>query len=172
MNITDYFQNKEKLEKKYDFFIYKKQLVKSKNRQNLVQAHIKKAEHNIKVLNQLTSEFNDWKIVSIYYALYHSCLALLANKNFSSKNHTATLLFIIKHYSQVKNEELKLIEELQIKEQDAIFYTDLKQERHNANYSTNLLFDDEQIRTNLKKTILFLNKVKEIIETNKGETLK
>jgi uncharacterized protein (UPF0332 family) len=94
-------------------------------------------------------------------------LALLANKNFISKNHTATLIFLIKHYSEISNDELELIEELQIKEQDAIFYTEIKQERHNANYSTNLFFNDEQINTNLKKTILFLNKVKDIINNEK-----
>jgi hypothetical protein len=60
MNIKKYFQDKTELEKEYQFFISKKQIIKKENTKNLVEAHIKKAEHNLKVLNQLTSEFNDW----------------------------------------------------------------------------------------------------------------
>lgn len=164
--INELLNNKIKLQEKYLQFIKQKQIIQKNNTTNLIEAHVKKAEHNLKVLTQLTSEFNDWKIISLYYALYHSCLALLANKSFVSKNHTATLVFIIKHYIEINKEEIDLIEELQVKEQDAIFYTELKNKRHEANYSTNLFFDDEQIESILKKTILFLNKVKDILKSN------
>lgn len=115
------------------------------------------------MINSLSDEFNDWKIIAFYYALYHLCLALLANKNFISKNHTATLIFIIKHYCEIKYEEIELIEQLQIKEEDANFYTYLKEKRHNANYSTNLLYDNYEIEEIRNSTISFLNKVKNIL---------
>lgn len=164
MNIQYYFQNREELEKKYNFFVEKRQLIEKENAKNLIGAHVSKAEHNLKMLDLLTDEFNDWKIISLYYVLYHSCLALLAKKNYVSKNHTATLLFVIKYYSQIDNEDLNLIEELQVKEEDAKFYTRLKVERHNANYSTNLFFDNEKIISLKRETIRFLNKVKGMVE--------
>jgi len=161
--INKYFKNKELLEKDYSFYLKNHQIISKECSENLISAHIHKAEHNLKLLEQLSSEFNDWKIVSIYYSLYHACLALVANKNFVSKNHTATLIFLIKHYSELNKTELKLISELQIKEQDAIFYTELKNSRHNASYSTNLFFNDNDIVEFKNKTIIFLTKVKEII---------
>lgn len=163
MNISYYFNNPEDLDKQYAFFITKKQLLKKDNTFNLINAHIVKAEHNLKMLTLLTDEFNDWKIISLYYAVYHSCLALLAKKGYVSKNHTATLLFLLKNYSQINKSDLILISELQIKEEDAKFYTELKKERHNVSYATNLFFDKEQIVVLKNKTIKFLNKVKEIL---------
>ncbi len=164
MNIKYYLKNQDKLEEKYLFFINKKLLLKIEPSTILIEARIKKAEHNLKMLNQLDNEFNDWKIISLYYSLYHSSLALLAKEGYSSKNHTATLIFLLKKYTQITDKEINLIDELQLKEEDAKFYTSLKQERHNANYSTNLFYDDKKILKLKKKTIQFLNKVKEIIK--------
>ena len=165
VNLEYYLKNKEKLNEKYEFFIIKNQLMKIDFSQNLIDAHIDKAEHNLKLLINLNSEFNDWKIISLYYALYHSCLALLAKKNYVSKNHTATLIFILKNYTQIEANDISLIDELQLKEEDAKFYTFLKQERHNANYSTTTFYNNDNIEYFRKKTIKFLNKVKIILQT-------
>jgi uncharacterized protein (UPF0332 family) len=166
MNIKYYLNNKEKILESYDFFIKKEQLNKIIKNRKLIQAHIKKAEHNLGILKQLNEDYNDWKIIGLYYCLYHSCLALLANKGYSSKNHTATLIFLLQEYSQITNEEINLIEELQIKEEDAKFYTQLKQERHNANYSTDIFYDNEKIEEVRIKTVTFLNKVRGILKLN------
>ncbi len=166
MNIKYYLENKEKLNKKYKFFIEKKQLIKIKENKNLILAHIKKAEHNLKLISKLDSEFNDWKIISLYYCLYHSSLALLINKGYISKNHNATLIFLIINYTQINNDEIKLINELQLKEEDAKFYSTLKNERENANYSSNIIFDNDTIIHLKKRTIEFLNKVKIILKLN------
>ena len=116
--------------------------------------------------NHLTEEFSDWKIISLYYALYHGFLALVSYKGFVSKNHTATIIFIIKHYSDFNKDELSFLEELQIKEEDAKFYAQLKEQRHNANYSTSLSYDTDKINNLKTKTIQLLNKVKEILHKN------
>lgn len=166
MKINEYFKNKEELENSYEFYIRKKQIIKYDNAKTLVNAHLKKADHNLKLFNNLTDEFNDWKIISLYYALYHGCLALVSNKNFVSKNHTATIIFIIKYYSEFSKDELSLIEELQIKEEDAKLYTQLKKERHNANYSTSLSYDIQNINNLKTKTIQLLNKIKTILTSN------
>lgn len=166
MNIKYYLNNKDKIQESYNFFIRKEQLTKITTNKKLIQAHIKKAEHNLGILKQLNEDYNDWKIIGLYYCLYHSCLALLANKGYSSKNHTATLIFLLKEYSQITNEEINLIEELQIKDEDAKFYTQLKQERHNANYSTDIFYDHKKIEEVRIKTVTFLNKVRGILKLN------
>lgn len=164
MNIKHYLGNKEKIQESYDFFIQKEQLTQISPQKNLIQAHISKSQHNLAVLKQLTDDFNDWKIIALYYSLYHSCLALLVHKGYTSKNHTATLIFLLTHYSQITNEEISLIEELQIKDEDAKFYTQLKQDRHNASYSTETFFNAQKVEEIRIKTITFLNKVKEILQ--------
>ena len=74
--------------------------------EDLVVAHLEKAKHNLLFFekNIGDSQFNDWLIVTLYYALYHAVLALISKKGYSSKNHTASLVFLIKHYSQLKED--------------------------------------------------------------------
>ena len=143
MNIDYYFGNKTKLEKQIDFFIEKKQLRKINENKSLIIAHIEKAKHNMAFfdINENKSQFNDWLIVTLYYALYHSALALVVNKNYISKNHSATILFLMKHYV-ISREEIRLIEDLSIGKEDAELYTELKNDRHNASYSTKILIND------------------------------
>lgn len=164
-NLKEYFENKEKLDLDLNFHISKGNISKADFAKNLVKAHIEKAKHNLDLTNILKDKqgFNDWIVISFYYALYHASLALLANKGFLSKNHTATLLFLIKNYS-FNYEEIRLIEDLSITKSDVEFYVDLKKERHNASYSTNILFSDEKMKELKIKTIDFLNKCEAILE--------
>ena len=80
--------------------------MKISNNPELVNSHIKKARHNLEFfkLNKEYSKFNDWLIVTLYYSLYHSALALITNKNYSSKNHYATIIVLIKEYRHSKSE--------------------------------------------------------------------
>lgn len=164
-NLKEYFENKEKLDLELNFHISKGNISKADFAKKLVKAHIKKAKHNLELTNILKDKqgFNDWIVISIYYTLYHASLSLLANKGFLSKNNTATLLFLIKNYS-FNYEEIKLVEDLSIKKSDAEFYADLKKERHDARYSTNILFSNEKMNELKIKTIDFLNKCEAILE--------
>ena len=98
-----------------------------------------------------TSKFNDWILISLYYSLYHTFLALVQNKGYSSKNHNATIVFILKHYVQIEINELKLLEKLYISEEDAKFYMNLKETRKKANYSTELNFENSNIDELIEK---------------------
>src|SRR3989344_9313507 len=126
MNIDKLFSDTEYLEKEIHFFITKKQLKKTSNNIELVNSHLKKARHNLEFykLNKGHTKFNDWLIVTLYYSLYHSALALITNKNYSSKNHYATILILIKEYSITKD-EARLLDELSINKEDAELYTNL-----------------------------------------------
>ena len=164
MNFKKYYKNKRELDNKIKFYESKRQLVK-KDSKSLIQAHIDKAKHNLEFFdkNKDDSKFNDWLIVTLYYALYHCALALVANKDYNSKNHTATLLFLIKHYS-ISKEEIEFIDELSINKEDAEFYTSLKEDRHSASYSTSNFFDDEKVKDYRSKVNDFLQKTIEILE--------
>ena len=89
MNINKLFLDKNYLENQIEFFIENKQIKRIEPNPELVQSHIQKAKHNLGFfkLNKVHEKYKDWQIVALYYALYHASLALITNKNYSSKNH-------------------------------------------------------------------------------------
>ncbi len=165
MNIDNLFSDKQYLEKELNFFITKKHIKIIQKNKELVQSHIKKARHNLEFfkLNKQHSKFNDWLIVTLYYALYHSALALITNKNYSSKNHYATILILIKEYAITKD-EAKLLNDLSINKEDAELYTTLKDDRHDASYATNIKFNNEIIIDYESRVLDFINKAEELLE--------
>jgi len=164
MDINRLFEDKNYLEKEIEIFINKKHIKIIKPNKELIESHLKKARHNLEFykLNKQHNKFNDWLIVTLYYSLYHSALALITNKNYASKNHYATILILIKEYSITKD-EAKLLNELSINKDDAELYTSLKDDRHDASYQTNIKFDDKTIIYYENKVLEFINKTEELI---------
>ena len=83
MNIDKLFLEREFLEKEIEYFTNRKQIRIIEKNKELVNSHIKKAKHNLAFfrLNKEHHKFNDWLIVTLYYALYHCALALIVNRN-------------------------------------------------------------------------------------------
>ena len=164
MDIDKLFLDEVRLGREIDFFIAKRQIKIVEENKELVESHIRKARHNLEFfkLNKNRGEFNDWLVVTLYYSLYHSALALVTNKNYSSKNHYATILILIKEYSITKD-EAELINELSINKNDAELYTNLKEDRHNASYATKIKFSHGKIEDYEGKVKDFINKAEEII---------
>src|SRR3989344_1035932 len=167
MNIDKLFSDKQHLEKELNFFISKKHIKIIQENKELARSHIKKARHNIEFykLNKHYNKFNDWLIVTLYYALYHSALALITNKNYSSKNHYATILILIKEYSITKD-EAELLNELSVSKEDAELYTSLKEDRHDASYSTNTKFSQDKVDDYESRVLDFINKAESILWGN------
>lgn len=165
MGINRLFSNKKLLDNKYDFFLKKGLIVNIGETEDLVVAHLEKAKHNMLFFekNFNDSQFNDWLIVTLYYALYHAVLALIVKKGYSSKNHTASLVFLIKHYSQFK-EDILLVQELSIRKEDAELYTKLKEDRHKASYESKVNFTNKNIDDYEKKVKDFIQKTEELIQ--------
>ena len=165
MDIDRLFENKDYLEKELKFFINKKHIKIIDKNPELVQSHLKKARHNLEFyqLNKKYNQFNDWLIVTLYYSLYHSALALITNKNYTSKNHYATILILIKEYGITK-EEAELLNDLSISKQDAELYTQLKDDRHDASYQTDIKFNNQKIKKYEDKVLEFINKTEELIQ--------
>src|SRR3989339_495989 len=113
-------------------------------------------------------EFNDWAIVSAYYSIYHASLALCALKGYSTKDHLATLLILIKEFykKQLDKEEIEMVSKTTIEKGEVLYYIEAKSKRTKASYSTKILFDEKEAEILQKKAIGFVNKVKEIIDSN------
>ncbi len=146
------------------FFTTKKQIKTIPQNKELVISHLTKARHNLEFyqLNKGYHKFNDWLIVALYYSLYHSALALITNKNYSSKNHYATILILIQEYSITKD-EARLLNELSINKEDAELYTNLKEDRHNASYATDIKFTQETIDNYESRVLDFINKTEDLL---------
>jgi len=165
--VMNWLKNKADLDKSYRDYIDRRIIQKVPPSTNLVKAHIEKSDHNLEFSYFLFTQdkFLDWIVVGLYYAVYHASLALLASKGFSSKDHTATLCFLIKHYSEFSEEDIKLYYDLLITQEEIQFYTTLKRERQKASYSTAKAFDEETVKELREKAIGFINKVKTILES-------
>ena len=165
MNIDKLFEDKKLLEEKYTFFLKKGLLVNIGNNEDLVVAHLEKAKHNMLFFEKNIDDlqFNDWLIVTLYYALYHAVLALIVKKGYSSKNHTASLVFLIKNYSQLK-EDIFLVHELSIKKEDVELYTKLKEDRHKASYESKVNFTSKNIHDYKQKVKDFIQKAEELVQ--------
>jgi uncharacterized protein (UPF0332 family) len=165
MNIDRLFSDRDYLEKEITFFMSKKHIKKIDRNLELIQSHLKKARHNLEFykMNKKQHVFNDWLIVILYYSLYHTALALITNKNYSSKNHYGTILILIKEYG-ITREEAELIDELSISKRDAELYTQLKEDRHDASYATTIRFGNQAVSRYENDILEFINKAEELLQ--------
>jgi uncharacterized protein (UPF0332 family) len=166
MKIEKYFENEKLIEKEIKRYEREGSIRKTIFGEQLCKAHIEKANHNLEYVKYISKneKFNDWQVIGLYYSVYHAALAMVSKKEYSVKNHRATILLIIREYTQITKEEIKLIEELKLENEDVKIYTELKEEREKASYSTNVEFRNEKVKELKTKTIKFVNKAKEIIE--------
>ena len=163
MKIEEIMKDKAKLDEVYNLYIKRKLILKKPS--DLSKAHIAKSNSNMEFVNFLleNNKFPDWCVVGLYYSVYHASLALLSKKGYASKDHNATLCFLIKNFSEFSKEEIELIDNLQIKRDEIEFYSGLKEERGKASYSTSLLFNRNMIIDFKEKSIILINKMKAIL---------
>ncbi|MFP4656109.1 MAG: hypothetical protein ACLFNK_00850 [Candidatus Woesearchaeota archaeon] len=89
-----------------------------------IKGHLLKADHNLRFVEFISKEpFQDWALTGCYYSCYHSALALIQTKGYTSKNHLATLCVIIKDFYE-KELSKKDVEKLRI--QFAMFVNKIK----------------------------------------------
>lgn len=151
-------------------YLKSKKIKLEKEREDLVQGHLEKADHNLKFVKSTLElkEFNDWAIVSAYYSIYHASLALCALRGYSTKDHSATLIILIKEFYKkpLTKEEIETIGSLTIEKEEVLYYIEARTKRTKASYSTQKIFDKSEAETLRLKAINFVNKVKEIISNS------
>lgn len=164
-----WLENEERRQKDFEKYLKSKKIKAEAEIKELVEGHINKSDHNLKFV-KLTlelKEFNDWAIVSAYYSIYHASLALCALKGYSTKDHLATLLILIKEFYKkgLDKDEIEMVSKTTLEKEQVLYYIEAKAERKKASYSTKILFDEKEAEILQKKAISFVNKVKEIIDS-------
>jgi len=163
-----WLENLERRERDFQRYLRSKKIKREGEIKELVQGHIDKADHNLKFVRLALGlkEFNDWAIVSAYYSIYHASLALCALKGYSTKDHLATLLILIKDFYQkeLNREEIEMVSRITIKKEEILYYIEAKTERKKASYSTKILFDGKDAENLQGKAVGFVNRVKSILD--------
>lgn len=157
-------ENKKLVEEKIKEFELK-QIIEHKHSLEETKGHMQKAEHNLEFVKDTSSiKYSDWAITGCYYACYHAALALILTKGYFSKNHQATLYILIKEFykKEMTKEEIETLS-LLLKYQDVLFYVESKNKREDATYSTKIKFTPSEVEMLRVKAILFVSKVKTII---------
>lgn len=162
--------SKKEVENSFEFYLHKQQINPEKETEFLSKSHLKKAEENLKFTNFLKNnkKFYDWIIVGSYYTIYHSALALITKRGFSSKNHLATLCTLIKFYyfpdNKLTKQDIELVSKSNLEKEEISYFAYAKSKRETASYGISEEFNKQEAEDLLKKAIEFLNKTREILE--------
>ncbi len=162
-----WLEDEKKRDSDFRNYLRFKKIKLEKEKDELVTGHLEKADHNLKFVKATLdlNEFNDWAIVSSYYAIYHASLSLCALKGYSTKDHNATLLILINEFfgKKLSEEDIKTVSASAIEKEDVLYYVDARAERKKASYATKQVFEKSDAEILSLKAINFVNKVKEII---------
>lgn len=129
--------------------------------------HITKAEHNVEVAIYLyDGGYTDWCSSSLFYAIYHCFLAILAKFGYESRNQECTFAligsFIDDKKINVKREELEKVSLLNAdSHQESPTAVSIREEYQ---YSTKVSLENNEYNQLLKLAKNILDKAKEIIE--------
>ncbi len=153
------------VEQKITELLEKKLLLKQDVDKEEVKGHLLKAEHNLRFIAFISKEqFQDWALTGCYYSCYHSALALIQTKGYTSKNHLATLCIIIKEFykKELSKEDIEMLSSF-LDYEDVLFYVETKNKREAATYSTKTAFDKRDVEKLRMQATMFVNKIKDIL---------
>jgi len=164
--LNELIKNRNLIEKRISFYLKKKILTGQPIIKSEIAGHLEKAKHNLEFVNSsFKNGFLDWTITGCYYAVYHAVLSLILFKGYSSKNHDASLCILIKeYYKEISLEEVELINNLFLNYNDLLFYVKSKEQREIASYSGRIIFDKENVKGVISRTIDFVNKCEGLLE--------
>lgn len=172
-----WIKNKEECKFWLDNYIQKKILKKGYDDSRL---HLRRTDHNLIFANWIIEKhkeeipevfgeetFYDWVISIYYYAIYHSALALMSKEGFTSKNHSATLCFLIFHHYHLQKalakEDVELIVSSLDREDIEAIGTS-KELREKACYDIHESFEKQLARNIQEQAIDFVNKIKSLLK--------
>ena len=170
---------KDKRDCKFWLDKYKKNKILQKKK-NESRLYIRKTDHNLNLANWILEKhedkipevfgeetFYDWIINIYYYAIYHAALSLISNDGYSSRNHSATLCFVIyRHYhlkKTLKEEDVELVAN-SLEEKDIETLGSSKELRERASYSVHENFEKKLAEETKEQAVEFINKIKSMLE--------
>lgn len=156
---------------------YIKRGVLRKNKDEF-RLYLKKTDHNLNFANWIFEKhkekleifgednYYDWIINIYYYAIYHAALALLSKESYESKNHSATLCFLIYYHYHLQKaldkEDVELVASSLNKEDIETIGTS-KELREKACYDIHESFEQKLANQIKEQAINFVNKIKELL---------
>lgn len=160
-----------------DIYLRKNILKKSSDDSRL---HLGRADHNLTFANWIIEKhkdeipevfggdnFYDWAISIYYYAIYHAALALMSKEGYTSKNHSATLAFLIyRHYHSQKaleKEEVELIAS-SLGREDIETLGASKELREKACYNVHESFERKLAEQIQEQAVDFANKIRMLMK--------
>ncbi len=174
-----WIENNEECKKAFEAYLEEGTIKEEEEKENLTKSHLKKTDYNLDFINNLLKQkkFYGWAIVGCYYAIYHASLALLSAKGHSSKNHLATLCALIYFYcnkpekgeedeeeKRLGKEDIELVAKSSLDKEEVTYFVEAKNKRETASYGISEEFSKDEAEKLRVKTIIFVNKVKEILE--------
>ncbi len=166
---------KDKKECKYWLEIYtKKNIIKKVPDES--RLHVKRSDHNLTFASWIIEKhkdeipdvfgkdtFYDWVISIYYYAIYHAALALMSKEGFTSKNHSATLCFLIYHHYHLQNSLAKkdvqlMASYLEVEDIETLGIS--KELREKACYNVHESFEKKLCENFKEQAVDFVNKIK------------
>ncbi len=150
----------------------------SKPNNYLSEGHIRKADHNLIVMTDLSKlGHEDWSVIAAYYAMYHSATALLTKIGLESKDHATTAAILeyffteqlskdaIEKFNELK-ERKDRIEAITIDEKYIDYLWKIKRERETVQYGVSISYKEADVvmgnaREFVSKIKLVLNELDE-----------
>ena len=120
---------------------------------NLVQAYLQKARHDLVVLRSIPKEDTEWKAAVAYYTRYHMMTALLLKVGVECKDHNCSLKIAKYLFSDVISSDLFI----EIKES--------KRQRIDLQYYTDRIVKKEEFEHNMEGVDAFVEIVQDLIES-------
>ncbi|MEM2131273.1 MAG: HEPN domain-containing protein [Candidatus Woesearchaeota archaeon] len=168
IELQNFLNDTNLLNERISLLLKEKQLIIQNVDKEEIKGHLEKSDNNLRFVKEnIKLNFLDWAITGCYYSCYHSALALIQTKKYSSKNHLATLLILIKEFykKEISKEDIDLLSGI-LDYEDILFYVESKNKREEATYSTKTKFDEKYVENLRIKSIMFVNKVKSIVLKN------
>jgi len=109
----------------------------------------------------------EWAVISGYYAMYSSALALIAKIGFKSKTHMGTLSILEEFYvkrSILDKEDLKLISNASLKKEELEHISEARHNREIAQYSVTKQTTKTIAEKIKEDAYSFVNKTEEILK--------
>lgn len=160
-----------------DRYIKKNILRKTKDEAKL---YLRKTDHNLNLANWIFEKhrdevpelfgeetFYDWVISIYYYAIYHAAQALMSREGYKSKNHSATLCFLIYHHYYLQkalNEEDVRLVASSLDKEDIETIGMSKELREKACYDIHESFEQKLAQQIQKNASEFVNKIKSLLQ--------
>jgi len=134
--------------------------------EDLVKSHADKADHNLIVMTDLDKlGHSDWVVITAYYSMYHSAMAVLSKIGLNSKDHTTTVAVLeyffgkkiekslLDRFNELKEKKDKL-ETVKIEEKYISYLWKTKKTRETMQYG---------IATAYKETNIIIDNAREFV---------